>query len=347
MSRGRAGDRLETTVVTVESGDGITGCGEVGVLGTYAPAFAGGVHSALPLLAPVLLGVDPLRSAVVNERLDDVLNGHPYAKSALDVACLDVAAKRRGVPACDLLGGRFDGPLELYRAVSLAEPETMAEQARRFVARGYRRLQVKVGDDPHVDVERVRAVRDAVGPEVPLFADANGGWTTYDARAFLAGLDRTDGLVVEQPCATIEECARLRPACPLPIVLDESIDSLDALVRAHALGVADGVTIKLSRVGGLTRARAIRDAAVALRLPVTVEDTGGAEIATAAALHLLASIPRALRIHAYPFQEIVTESTASGLPPVERGTLDLPSGIGLGVEPDPAALGEPFFDTGS
>jgi L-alanine-DL-glutamate epimerase-like enolase superfamily enzyme len=344
MSGGRGGDRLETIVVAVEAADGTVGWGEVSTLGTYAPAFAGGVQAALSLLAPGLLGLDPLHSAVVNASLDEALNGHPYAKSALDMACWDLAGRMAGVPLCDLLGGRLSEAMDVYRAVSLAAPETMAEQARRFAAAGYRRLQVKVGEEPMTDIARVRAVRQAVGTEIVLFADANGGWTTAEARLFLAGLGDEAGIVLEQPCPTIAECARLRSVCRWPMVLDESIDSLEALVQARELGAVDGITIKLSRVGGLTRARTIRDAAVALRVPVTVEDTGGAEIDTAAIVHLFASTPPSLRIHTYPFHELVARSTANGMPPVRGGQLGLPAGPGLGVDPDLAALGEPTFE---
>jgi L-alanine-DL-glutamate epimerase-like enolase superfamily enzyme len=345
MSGGRGGDQLETVVVAVEASDGTVGWGEVSALGTYAPAFAGGARAALPLLAPALLGLDPSHAAVVNARLDETLNGHPYAKSGLDMACYDLAARLAGVRVCDLLGGPFGGALEVYRAISLAEPEAMAEQARRFAEAGYRRLQVKVGEDPATDVERVRAVRQSVGPGVVLFADANGGWTTRDARLFLARLEDEAGIVLEQPCLTSAECARLRSSCRWPIVLDESIDSLEAFLHARELGGADGITIKLSRVGGLTRARTIRDAAVALRVPVTVEDTGGAEIDTAAIVHLFASTPVPFRIHTYPFHEIVAGPFAAGMPAVRGGQLELPEGPGLGVEPDLSALGDPIFET--
>jgi L-alanine-DL-glutamate epimerase-like enolase superfamily enzyme len=345
MSKGRGGDRLETIVVGVEASDGTVGWGEIAVLGTYAPSFAGGVQAALPLLAPVLLGLEPLHVGAVGAALDDALAGHPYAKSALDIACWDLAARLAGVRVCDLLGGRLAGAMSVYRAVSLAGPEAMAAQAHRFVEEGYRRLQVKVGEDPALDVERVRRVRRAVGPEIVLFADANGGFTTRDARLFLARLGDDEEIVLEQPCRTIAECARVRPACPWPIVLDESIDSLEAFLHARELGAVDGITIKLSRVGGLTPARTIRDAAVALGVPVTVEDTGGAEIDTAATAHLFASTPARLRIHTYPFHEIVTGTLAAGMPAVSEGTLELPDGPGLGVVPDVAAFGDPIFET--
>jgi L-alanine-DL-glutamate epimerase-like enolase superfamily enzyme len=201
---------------------------------------------------------------------------------------------------------------------------------------------VKVGGDPDADARRLAAVREAVGADLVLFADANGGWTTADARRFLlatAGHTYT----LEQPCPTLEECAAVRPHCPHPLVLDESIDALPALVRAGREGIADGVTIKIARVGGVTRAATLRDVAVELGMTVTVEDTGGATIDTAAMLHLSLSTPEPHRLHTVDFTDWVTVANGDGLPAHAGGRMAPPSAPGLGVEVREAELGEPFF----
>jgi len=347
-SYGVSGDRasagFDSTVVAVHTDDGIVGWGEMAPLGsTYDPAFPAGVRAGLAEVAPAALGLDPRGPVLLARALDERLKGHPYAKSALDMASWDAAGKAAGLPLAELLGGRFGDSVELYRAVAPATPDEMAQRARRYLELGVRRLQVKVGDDPALDRERLRAVREAVGPDVPLFADANGGWTTGQARRFLLGLD-DERVTVEQPCASIEECAALRPHCPWPLVLDEAIDSPAALMRAHSLGVADGVTIKIARVGGISPARVLRDVAVALRIPVTVECTGGAEIDTAAIAHLSLSTPEMLRVHSVDFHNWVTVSNATGMPPSEGGRMRAPEAPGLGVEPRLDVLGEPFLD---
>jgi L-alanine-DL-glutamate epimerase-like enolase superfamily enzyme len=344
VSGGRASTGFDSTVVGVHTDGGVVGWGEMAPLGsTYDPAFPGGARAGLAELAPAVLGLDPRATALVACALDGRLKGHPYAKSALDMACWDVAGKAAGLPLAELLGGRFGESVALYRAIAPGSPDETAGRARHYLELGVRRLQVKVGDDPVADLERLRAVRDAAGPAVPLFADANGSWTTGKARRFLLGLE-DDAVSIEQPCASIEECAALRPHCPWPLVLDESIDSPAALVRAHALGAVDGVTIKIARVGGITRARLLRDLAVSLRIPVTVECTGGAEIDTAAIAHLSLSTPEELRVHAVDFHNWVTVSNATGMPPSEDGRMRAPEGPGLGVEPRLDVLGEPFLD---
>jgi L-alanine-DL-glutamate epimerase-like enolase superfamily enzyme len=140
------------------------------------------------------------------------------------------------------------------------------------------------------------------------------------------------------------DCAALRTHCAQPMVLDESIDSLPALLRAHHDGVADGVTIKIARVGGVGRAARLRDVCVDLRIPVTVEDTGGAEIDTAAMAHLSLSTPQELRLHTVDFHNWVTVSHAEGMPACRDGRMFAPTGPGLGLEVDAAQFGAPFID---
>ena len=203
-------------------------------------------------------------------------------------------------------------------------------RARDHVGDGYRRLQIKVGGDPAADAERLAAVRDAVGGGVVLFADANGAWTTSAARRFLlatAALDYT----LEQPCPTLEECAALRPHCAHPLVLDESIVSLDALVRARRDAGADGVTIKIARVGGVTRAAALRD--VAVELGTDRHGRGHRRGYDRHRRHAapLALDPRAHRAHTVDFTEWVTVANADGLPERVGGRRAAPAAPGLGV----------------
>jgi len=148
---------------------------------------------------------------------------------------------------------------------------------------------------------------------------------------------------VEQPCATYEECRQVRRACRRPLVLDESIESLADLLRAHHDGVPDGITVKVSRVGGVTRAALIRDVAVAAGICVTVEDGGGASIDTAAIVHVGLGTPERLRLHTCDFHNWVTVDNAEGMPEPRNGRLAPPDGPGLGVRVLDGALGDPFL----
>ena len=340
--RGQSEDGTDSTIVVLETDSGLTGTGEMAPLGAfYAPAFAAATRAGVAELAPLLIGADPREPGRVRRALDHAMLGQPAVKSALDMALHDLAAQAAGVSLCAYLGGRHGEAVDLYRSVSQAPPAEMARSAAVYVAAGYRRIQVKVGGDPAEDVERVHAVRAAVPADVVLFCDANGAWTTGQARAFLRDT-RDLGITVEQPCMSYDDCRAVRPQCPHPFVLDECIDTLPALLAAHRDGVADGVTIKIARVGGVGPAALLRDVAVELGLPVTVEDTGGSDIDTAAMAQLSLSTPEELRIHTVDFNAWVTVGNATGMPPAAGGTLRAPEGPGLGVEVQIDALGEPF-----
>ncbi|MDX6630857.1 MAG: cis-L-3-hydroxyproline dehydratase [Gaiellales bacterium] len=342
VCRGQSEQGTDSTIVVLESEDGLAGVGEMAPLGAfYAPAFAAGTRAGVAELAPLLLGADPREPRRLRRLLDRAMLGQPNVKSAFDMAIHDLAAQAAGVPLCTYLGGRYGATVDLYRSVSQDTPDAMARAAAAYVAAGYRRIQVKVGGDPSQDVERVHAVRGAVPPDVVLFCDANGAWTTGQARAFLrATLDLE--ITLEQPCMSYADCRTVRPHCPHPLVLDECIDSLPALLAAHRDGVADGVTIKIARVGGVGPAALLRDVAVELGLPVTVEDTGGSDIDTAAMAHLSLSTPEELRVHTVDFNAWVTVGNATGMPPAKGGRLRAPEGPGLGVEVQLDVLGEPF-----
>jgi cis-L-3-hydroxyproline dehydratase len=342
-SGGRSAEGFDSTIVRVETDNGLVGWGEMAPLGSfYDPSFVGGARQGLQLLAPLVIGLDPRHSNAINSLLDLHLNGHPYAKSALDMACWDLSARAADLPLAELLGGRFSSDIDLYRSVSQAAPEDMATQAGQYIADGYRRIQIKVGLDPDEDVDRMDAVLAVLPAGTIVYADANAAWQPAQARRFLrktANLDYT----LEQPCASYANNLAIRAACDRPLVLDESIDNLDTVLRAHADHLVDGITIKIARVGGVTKARLIRDVAVQLGIQVTIEDTGGAEIDTAAMAHMSVGVPNQSRTHTVDFHNWVTVSNGASDIRCEKGTMTPPTGIGLGVDVDVAALGEPLL----
>jgi L-alanine-DL-glutamate epimerase-like enolase superfamily enzyme len=337
---------FDSTIVALDTDEGITGWGEMAVISAvYADSFASGARAGIADLAPLLLGADPTQPSAVLALLDGAMRGQPYVKSALDMACWDVTARAAGRPLCAALGARFGDAVPLYNVVTVSTVDEAVLLARELVADGYRRLQVKVGTDPEVDAERLEAVRDAVGSEIVLFADANGSFTTGGARRFLRAT-RDLEYVFEQPCRTYAECSSVRRASDRPLVLDESIVTLDDLLRAHRDGVADGITVKLQRVGGITRATLMRDVAVELGVEVTVEDAGGASLVTAAVVHVGLGTPERLRVHTCDFHTWVSVDHGTGLPPSTNGSQAPPSAPGLGIEVDRKALGVPILDIG-
>ena len=342
-SGGRSAEGFDSTIVEITARSGETGYGEMAPLGSfYDPAFAEGARAAMRELAPQLLGVDAAGIDALNRRMDLLLKGHPYAKAAIDMALWDLVGRTTGLSLADMTGGVEGTTIPLYRSIAQEGPDAMAARAGKYIAEGYRRLQVKVGLDVNDDIARLEAVRATVPADTVLYCDANASWTTAQVRRFLSATRGLD-YVLEQPCATYAENLAIRGACDRPLVLDETIDSVDVLMRAIAGGLVDGVTIKLARVGGVTRARLIRDIAAARGLGITIEDTGGAEIDTAAYSALMLSTPVELRQHTVDFHNWVTVSNARAQFRIADGEMAPPVGPGLGVEVDVAAFGEPIF----
>lgn len=343
-SGGKSVSVFDSTIVAVETACGLVGHGEVCPLGpAYLPAYAEGVRAGLRELGPRLIGLDPREPATLNRHMDAALKGHPFVKSGVDIACWDILGKATGLPVCTLLGGRFGEAVRLYRAISQVEPDEMARNVAGYRAEGYTRFQLKVGGDPDVDIARIRAVRAVLSPTDRLVADANTGWTQHDAIRVVRAVRDVD-VAIEQPCLSYEECLAVRRATDHPFVLDETIESLGAVLRARADLAMDIVNLKIGKLGGLTRTREVRDLCAGVGLAMTLEDSWGGDIATAAIAHLAHSTPEELRFTSTDFNSYVTVSTATGAPAREQGFMRAPTAPGLGIVPRPEVLGAPVLE---
>ena len=310
-SGGKSVSVFDSTVVCIETDEGVTGVGEICPLGpVYLPSYAAGARAGIAEIAPELLGEDPTQLEKLNRRMDVLLKGHPYVKSAIDMACWDVLGIASGQPVATLLGGRYGESIALYRAISRDEPDAMAARVARYRAEGYRRFQLKVGSDPDTDIQRIRADLD---------------------------------VYIEQPCLSYEECLSVRRRTDLPFILDESVDGIDMLLRAHADRAMDVVNIKIGKFGGLTRARQARDLCVSMGMAVTIEDAWGGDIVTAAIAHLAHSTPEQFRFTATDFNSYVTVSIADGAPSRVDGHMAASTAPGFGVQPRMDVLGEPVM----
>ena len=342
-SGGKSVQVFDSTVVRIETDEGIVGHGEVCPLGpVYLPAYAEGARAGIQVLAPALLGQDPTQLTKLNRHMDTTLRGHPYVKSALDMACWDILGQATGQPICNLLGGRYGDEFLLYRAISQESPEAMAGKVAGYRAEGYRKFQLKVGGDPETDIERIRDVSAELQHGDVLVADANTGWLMHQAARVVRAVKDVD-VYIEQPCETFEECYSIRKLTDHPFVLDENIDGLPILLRANSLQAMDVVNIKISKFGGLTKARQARDLCVSLGIAMTIEDSWGGDIITAAISHLAHSTPTELLFSSTDFNSYVTVSIADGAPQRTDGKLAASTAPGLGITPKMDALGDPVF----
>lgn len=342
-SGGNSVDVFDSTVVVVDTDSGLSGYGEVCPLGSaYLAAYANGARTGLKELAPGLLGADPTQLGLLNRRMDQLMRGHPYVKSAIDMACWDLLGKASGQSVATLLGGPYGSDFPLYRAISQDEPNRMAASVAGYRAEGYTKFQLKVGGNPDVDIERIRAVAAQMQRGDVLVADANTGWRQHEA-VRIAHAVRDVDVYIEQPCLSYEECLAVRRHTDRPFVLDEVIDDLSAVLRGVSDQAMDVINLKISKVGGLTKARQIRDLCVSLGIAMTIEDTWGGDIITAAIAHLAHSTPPEFLFTATDFNSYVTVSNAEGAPQRQHGRLAASAQPGLGVTPRWEVLGEPVI----
>ena len=341
MSHGKTCATVDTMVVRVDTDAGITGWGEVCPIPHYLPAYAGGVAPAIAELEPVLLGADPRGAEALTARCDAWLPDHRYAKSALDIAFWDITAKAAGMPLYQLLGGKLADAAPTYHSITCADPGRMAEVAVAAYAQGIRQFQVKVGADGdwRRDVERIRAVRKAVGDGHVVYADWNCGATTYDAIRVGHAVRDLD-VMLEQPCESLAAVAEVRRATRLPMKIDESGHDTQSLLKAHELGCMDVVALKLSKFGGLSALRRARDLCLHLKTMMVIEDTWGSDIATAAAVHLGLTVPPKHLLNVCDLSGYVSPHLAIDGPLRDGGMLSIGDAPGLGIAIDESVLGE-------
>ena len=342
-SGGKSVKTFDSTIVGVETDEGVSGYGEVCPLGpVYLASYAKGVRVGIEELGPSLLGENPLHLEKLNRLMDQAMKGHPYVKSAIDVACWDILGKVSGLPVSSLLGGAYGDDFVLYRAISQESPEDMATKVSGYRDEGYRRFQLKVGGDPDTDIERIRQTSAQLQAGDKLVADANTGWLKHEAMRVVEAVKDID-VYIEQPCLRYEDCLSIRKHTNLPFVLDEVIDGMPEILKASHDLAMDVVNIKISKFGGLTRAKQARDLCVSLGVAMTLEDTWGGDIVTAAIAHLAHSTPTDFLFTATDFNSYVTQPLADGAPQRVNGRMSSSMAPGLGIEPMMDVLGDPEF----
>ena len=260
ISSGTIAER-RVCLLELHSADGITGWSEcvAGEQPNYSPETIDTAwHAMREWLAPRVLGVEFGQPGLVFAALDRNVRGHLMAKAAIEMGCWDVAARQQGIPLSRLLGGTRD---RVPTGISIGiqrTPDALVERARQAVALGYRKIKMKI--EPGSDIAFVGAVRDALGPDLHLMADANSAYTLADAD-HLKELDRFRLIMIEQPLdrEDLLRHAKLQRILETPICLDESITSLDRAADMIELGAGRIVNIKPGRVGGFAVSKGIHD----------------------------------------------------------------------------------------
>jgi L-alanine-DL-glutamate epimerase-like enolase superfamily enzyme len=328
---------LVSVLIEVETDDGVVGLGEAAA---YPSADV--VLAVLKSIEPMVLGEDPFAIERLVRRVDLVGTWHHVRASspaiaAVEMACWDIAGKVCGQPLVNLFGGRFREAVEFFAYVSGTTPADVGEAARQARKQGFGTCYLKVGaDDPHVDEERVAAVRDGAGADMRIRIDANEAWSPGSAIRMIRRLERYDLELVEQPVSgrALAEMAYVRSRIDTPLLANEASwtrhDQL-AVIRA---GAADVLSVDNQLDGGLLNLKRSAGICEAAGLPVVKHSLGELGVALAAAVHVLASTPNA-RFANQGYGALLADDVTAGFGgPADGSQVAVPDGPGLGVALD-------------
>jgi L-alanine-DL-glutamate epimerase-like enolase superfamily enzyme len=329
----------EYAVVIVHTDEEIVGLGEVSTLwdGTHEVQCA----FIRRVFEPALVGCDPTDINRCLAAMDTLVEGAWPARAAVEMALFDIAGKALGVPAYKLLGGKFRESIALSRSIGWGTPSEMAEGAAKAVAAGNRCVKAKVGNGLDRDVAGVRAIREAIGPDVALRVDANMAWTTPKAAiTAIHALEPYQIHSVEQPIPVgdLDALRRVRDAVSIPIMLDESVWGPHGAWDILRAGAADMLNVYVAESGGLTNSALIFRMAAFSMVPCAIGSMPELGIGTAAAVALGIAMPNLADYNdacgsTYQVHDVVNEQfdVANG----EIRPFETP---GLGVTLDMAAI---------
>ena len=332
---------IEATVVGIADSDGTVGYGYMPSMSIVGESPLSSESLIQTLLAPVMKGQSFIGIQPVIREVEQVLGANFQTKFAVEEALWDLLAKKLQTPLVNLIGGACRLDVPVMRMLGLKPPQETAAEAKAFVDRGYHYVKVKIGLDEKRDVETVRRVRDSIGDEVFLSADANQAYAPMQAVRVLRQLENTHLGLVEQPVHRddIRGMAFVRQNVSVPIMADEGIETATDALRHIEAGAMDAVSIKLWKMGGLYRGRDIASVCNAANVRVHVGSTAGSQLMEAIQLHFCASLPDLFAGAEISEFESLTDDPASGLV-VENGALRVPSVPGLGVVIDHNKLRE-------
>ncbi|KAJ4234665.1 hypothetical protein NW759_001656 [Fusarium solani] len=342
LSGGRTYTSFDGTIVRITTQNGIQGWGESTPFGSnFIASHALGIRAGIAEIAPHLIGLDPRNVDRINDAMDAALLGNETAKAAIDVACWDVFGKSVGLPVCQLLGGSTGDKLPLLLSVPVADAEDTRQLVADVRAQGYKGFSVKIGQDPESDAERIKAALADKKRGEYFTIDANSGLTVETALRTLRLLPEGLDFVLEAPCATWRETMSLRRRTSIPFLIDELLLNEAAAAQIVASDAGEAINLKVSKVGGLTRCRRIRDICLASGITISVQETCGSDISFAAIIHLSQTIPSRMLRPILHSSQMVIPKTADCAFKIHDGFVEGPNTPGLGVTPRLDVLGEP------
>lgn len=286
---------IRSVVIKMITDDGLVGIGESNPLVGFGSESPESVMAVIQhYLGPAILGMDPGNIGALHAKMDAVIPGVPFSKAPIDIAAYDLLGQSLGVPVYQLLGGNVRDRVPILWPIGAATPEENIKEIEAKFAEGYESLHVKIGSlSVEEDVERIRAIREAFGPEVPIMVDVNQGWDRSTALRAVKQLDAFNLSLIEQPVKAwdTESMAVIQASMQTPLSADESLSSPHDAIELIRRDAARGASLKHGKCGGLFRTRQIASIFEAAGLPCFVNSMLEMGISVAASLHLAASVP--------------------------------------------------------
>jgi muconate cycloisomerase len=339
LMSGVAIGHAENLLVRIEAADGTVGWGEAASAPTMTGDTQGGLVAAVRHLAPLLVGQDAWQRPQLVQRLHAALMGNTGAHSAIEMALLDLEGRAAQIPLAAIIGAVREHVAPMW-LLGNSTVEKDVTEARAKTAEGFHFFKLKVATKPlEQDIAATHAVREALGPGVPLCADANCGFTLAAAQRYVEATRDARLLFLEQPLASTDLAGLATLARPSPVAIgaDEGIHSLPD-IETHARCGARGLSLKLIKLGGFTTA--LEAAALCGRLGLEVNvatKIAESSIGSTASVHLACAVPSTgwgvSLTHFYLADDIVKRPL-----PLRDGLVSPPSGPGLGVDVDEAAV---------
>jgi len=328
----------ESLFVRVDTDAGVSGWGETSPISQITGDTPAISMAAAAELAKLLLGKDPLDIEGRVAEMRRLMAFNSGVRSAFDVALHDLAGKVAGLPLYALLGGG-KRPLETDQTIGLDEPQSMAEKASALERTGVPAIKVKLGTTAEEDLRRVAAIREAVGPALPLRIDANQGWDFPTAVRVLCGLESSGIEYCEQPLVRwdFDGLRRLRERVSIPIMADESVFDHHDAFRLVAAGCCDYLNIKLAKSGGIHTALAIDAVAEASGTKCMLGCMMESRLGLTAAAHVASARPNIRYVDLDSHLQLAADPIIGGAR-WAGSTISLPDDPGIGAAVDPAFL---------
>lgn len=332
----------ENVFARIETDDGLVGWGEA----SSSPSMTGetieSIVAAIKFLTPFIEGRDPSAFEENLIEMDWRMYGNASAKSVIEMACYDLAGKAQQKTVAELLGGVRRTSVPVLSMLATGNIEVDVAHASERAAAGVSHMKIKVGGKPvEQDIERTLAIRKAVNGGVQLSADCNQGWTRQEALEFAAGASEALDFL-EQPVMghDVEGMAEIAAASACPIGADEGLHSFDDVRKHHAMGAAQGGSIKMIKLGGVTRAHQASKLFDELGMHVNIAGKiAETSISSAAVLHLGAAAPSIEWGTSCTCQFLKTDIARNPVQVID-GKANVPTGAGLGIDVDEDALAE-------